>query len=133
MRKAILMMLLAVVSNSAVAGWVVIGDGESVTIYANPSTIRTGGNKVKMWYLSDYKIAKTTANKFGVYVAYMSDKSQAEFDCRGEQYRTLYFSFHSENMGGGNVVYSNDDPYKWMPIPPESLIESIWKFACKKR
>jgi len=51
---------------------------------------------------------------------------------RPEQYQFLYSSFHSENMGGGDVVRTNNNPSKWAPIPPDSIVKGLWKFACGK-
>jgi len=36
------------------AEWVEVSEGDSVTVYADPSTIRKKGNTVKMWSLFDY-------------------------------------------------------------------------------
>jgi len=47
MYKVILMMLLAVVSSSAMAEWVEVDTSDDSTYYANPNTIRKSGNKVK--------------------------------------------------------------------------------------
>jgi len=55
MRKAILMMLLAVASSSAAAGWVEVNSDETVTVYADPATVRRAGNRATMWVLYDYK------------------------------------------------------------------------------
>ena len=51
MPKAILMMLLAVVSSSASAGWVVVGVHDTSILYADPASIHRAGNRVKMWGL----------------------------------------------------------------------------------
>ena len=55
MHKAILMMLLAVVSSSAMAEWTVVNENKEFIQYADLATIRKLGNKVKMWGLNDYK------------------------------------------------------------------------------
>lgn len=88
MHKVILMVLLAAVSSSAMAGWVRVSESEdeNITVYVNPNTIRKVGNNVKMWELGDYKTAKDS----GVGTQYMSVKGQAEYNCKEEKYRTLY-------------------------------------------
>ncbi len=52
MHKAILMILLAVVSSSVMAEWILYGYGNKkeveITVYADPATIRKSGNTVKM-------------------------------------------------------------------------------------
>ena len=111
MYRAILVMLLAVVSSSAMAEWVAIAAADGIISYANPATIRKSGNKVKMWSLIDFNsVQEDAGDKF------LSSKSQNEYDCKEERIRTLYFSWHSENMGDGDVVYIDRKPDKnWDP------------------
>lgn len=133
MRKAILMMLLAVVSSSAMAEWVVVTRSENGanTVYVDPATIRKAGNKVKMWELFDYKTMQAQVSNRGL--PYMSSKSRSEYDCKEEQSRTLASSYHGENMGGGGVIYTDDEPGKWRPVSPESINEALWELACGKQ
>lgn len=129
MKKLFLTLILAIVSSNAIAEWVAVGTTAGSTYYANPNTIRKSGNKVKMWTLIDYNSTQigATGDKF------LSLKFQEENDCKEEQRRLLYYSFHSENMGRGDVVNIEQKPDKnWKPFPPESMGESLWKFACGK-
>ena len=119
-------MLLAVVSNNSRAEWVSVSRSGDTVVYVDISTYRKDGDKVKMWILQDSKIAKPTLP------AYMSSKEQMEFDCKDEQSRALYRSFHSENMGAGETVHISPDPMQWEPIVPESIREVLWKLACGK-
>ncbi len=128
MRKVILMMVLAVVSNSAMAEWVNVGNNENLTVYVDPATIQRTGNMAKMWHLTDFK----TANK-DMGEAYLSTKDQNEYDCKEVKSRRRASSQHSKNMGSGKVVYSDSYTTKWKPVPPDSGIEIMWKFACTKR
>jgi len=129
MHKAILMVLLAVVSSSAMAEWVAVGTAVGSTHYANPNTIRKSGNKVKMWSLIDFN----SVQEVSADTKFLSQKTQQEYDCKEEQRRTLYFSWHSEKMGKGVIAHLDDEPDKnWSPIPPESANEILWKFACGK-
>ena len=129
-RKAILMMLLAVVSSGAQAAWVAVDSNETGTVYADPATIRKAGNKVTMRYLLDNK----TVRKTETYIKpYMSMSAQAEYDCRAKQRRVLDIAFHSGNMAGGEIVESLSDPDKWEIILPGSVVDYLWQFACEKR
>lgn len=56
MRKIILMLLLTVVSNSAMAEWVLVGGDYAVTYYVDPTTIHKSGNFVRMWDMIDKKM-----------------------------------------------------------------------------
>ena len=125
-------------SSSAMAEWVEIGTTDKSTtdksttdkstIYADPATIRKSANKVKMWSLYDFDSIHVVAG-----YEYLSSESQSEYDCKEEQSRLLYFSWHSENMGRGDVVYTETKPgVDWSPVAPRSVIETLWKFACGK-
>lgn len=128
MRKAILMMLLAVVSSSAAAKWVEIDDSDDATFYVDPATIRKAGNIVKMWHIFDLKKADTVNGKH-----YMSMKGQGEYDCKEERWRIIYSNSYSEHMGTGSTVYNFSRSVKWEPVAPETMVVSLWEFACKKR
>ena len=131
MHKAILMMLLAFVSGSAVAEWVEVDTSRRVglTTYADPNTIRKSGNKVEMWVLYDYKTARTNARK-----PYMSIRGQWRYDCKEEQQQPIYEILLSENMGKGEVIGKAifKESVKWLPILPASIGMVYWKFACGK-
>lgn len=121
-------MLLAAVSSSAMAEWVNVGSNENTAIYVDPATIQRAGDMATMWHLTDFKTAqKDMGDK------YMSTKDQNEYDCKEAKYRRRASSQHSGNMGSGKVVYSDSYTTKWKPVPPDSGIEILWKFACVKR
>src|SRR3990172_4424721 len=128
MRRVILMMLLAVVSNSALAEWVKVGSNEITTIYADSVTVQRMGNMAMMWHLTDFKTAKKDMGAM-----YMSKKDQNEYDCKEEKLRRRAFSEHSKSMGCSEVVYSDSFTTKWKTVPPDSGIEILWKIACAKK
>ena len=128
MPKAILMMLLAVVSSSASAGWVVVGVHDTSTLYADPATIRGAGNRVKMWALLDFKT--TQQDSTNPRNGYLSEIAQFEYNCKEQRARRLYYSWHSRHMGRGKVVSSDSDPSKWEPVLPGSGNEILREFAC---
>lgn len=131
MRKVNLMMLLAVVSSCAEAGWVKISAIETGTSYIDTATIKRVGSKVKMWDLSDFNTVKMPNTD----KPFKSMKSQVEYDCKKEQTRTIYISSHSGNMGGGEAtIFGNGlTSSEWELVPPGSLSRTLWEFACKKR
>jgi hypothetical protein len=128
MRKAILMMLLAVASSSALAEWVEVFRDEAVTVYADPSTVRKAGNMVKMWVLYDYKSVQSSNSS----KPYRSSRKQSEYDCKEAQSRILSLTAHSGNMAEVDTVFSLSKPEEWEPVPPSSLAELMWKIACGK-
>jgi hypothetical protein len=44
----------------------------------------------------------------------------------------LAFTWFSGNMGSGQVVHSDSDEDKWIPVAPESIGQLLWKRACGK-
>lgn len=128
MCRVILMMLLTVASNSAVAAWVMVSEDANLTIYADPEIVREADNRVKLWWVADFKAAQTNGGE-----VYLSSRKQYEFDCKEEKYRPLSFSRHSEKMAKGDVVYSSAPSSKnmeWGGVPPNTNGKLLLKFAC---
>lgn len=127
MRRVVLMMLLAVVSSSAMAEWVKVAifEDKGATCYVDRTTLLKVENRVKMWFLLDYREAQKLVG-----IPYLSVLEQYEFDCKEEQSRRLYYSLQSGNMGGGDMVYKYSDAGKWESNPPGSGGEILWKAAC---
>jgi len=125
MHKAILMLMLAVVSSNAMAEWVGVGKNENFIVYVEPSTIRKSGNKVKIWSLHDYKTAQGS-------IPYMSSRLEREHDCIEKQSRQLFLAFYSKNMGRGGSIWKDTEPRNWLPVAPGTIKEIVWKYACGK-
>lgn len=127
MKKTLLTLIFFVVSSSAVAEWVPVDSSKrGITYVDTANTRRKASNKVKIWELVDYKTVQKSAD-----FQYNSAMLQTLYDCKEKQYKLLYSSFHSENMGEG-VVRTNNNPSEWAPVSPDSIVEGLWKFACKK-
>jgi len=130
MKKLLVTLMLAVMSSSAMAEWVRVdyNSDKGATTYVNFFTIRKSGDTVKMWILLDYKKAQELA----FLPLYMSIKRQSEFNCKEEQMKELYASYHAKNMGGGKVIYSDNNPDNWSTVSPDSIDRELWKYACGK-
>ena len=127
MQKIVLALLLAVVSGSAMAEWVQVGESANQTYYVDPATSRQHSNAVKMWILFDFQEPKNLGSD-----AYLSLKVEDEFDCLNERRRTLYGSFYSGRMGHGDNFFTNSKASDWAPVTPEGVTRALWDFACKK-
>ena len=134
MKKSLLTLMLAIVSSSVMAEWVLYGfsngskKGIIITVYADPATLIKSGNTVKMWSIFDYNKAQKDPNS----PSFMSVKRQEEYDCKEEKKRLLYADFHSENMGKGDIVFNEDAPSKWTRLVPKSISQSLGEVACGK-
>ena len=120
-RKAILMLVPAVVSSSAMAEWVAVGSSKTDTLYVAPSTIRGADNRSKMWALTDYKTTQRLDNR----EPFTSEKAEYEYDCKEQQSRLLYFTSHTGNMAEGEVVDYNIVPGEWTRFPPGSALDVL--------
>ena len=126
MKKLILVLLL--LSTHALADWTRVDRNDDLDAYVDPATIHKQANIVNMWALLDYK----TAHQWSDYLLYWSMKTQREFDCDAGQVHTLNSLFHFEHMGNGQSVYTAPGGTSWRPVPPDSIDEVLWKFACKQ-
>ena len=126
------MMLLAVVSSSAMSEWIEVDTSRRVglTAYADLTTIRKFGNKVEMWVLYDYRIAQTNARK-----PYMSIKGQWRYDCKKEYQQPIYEILLSKNMGKGEVIAKAiyKETVNGGPFSPDIVGMVYGKLACGQR
>ena len=129
MRKVFLAILLALMSNNAVAEWVALDIiSDYFVAYADPATITQSGSRVQMLSLIDHKTVLSKAGK-----TFLSVKAQHEYDCAGARVRMLFSSVHSENMGKGAIISTDYKIDNWGVIQPLSIAASLWGVACGKR
>ena len=129
MHKAMLMLLLAVVSSSAAAQWIRAGNDGEFAHYADLSTTgKTHNSRVRMRTLIDFKTAQRAAQG----ITFLSSVTKVEYDCKKEESRDLHTKFYSGNMGRGRVVHIANNPGVWESIQPGSMSEILWKAACRR-
>ena len=129
MRKAVLMLLLAVGGKAIAGEWAAVNHNKYATGYANPATIVRDGDIAKMWTLVD---CKEITHFFGGY-PFMSIKSHEEFNCKEKKLRTLSYSLYPGKMGEGKDIFSDSNPSKWAPVLPGSQLADFLKIACGKQ
>ena len=125
MKKLVLVLMLTVISNSAIAKWVEAGRGEDSIIYYDSATIRKSGGKAIIWSLHDYKTARGQ-------IEYTSVTMESEYDCINKQSRRLFISFYQKNMGSGTTIRKDIEPRNWIPITAGTMKEAMWTIACQK-
>ena len=127
--KLLIAALLAVFSTSVMAEWTRVGGSDIYDTYADLSTIRKSGDKVKMWNLIDFKAVQTAPGPRHL----LSILSQYEYDCKEETAKLLAHTWYSKNMGAGEVVYSSGNAdARFEPIVPRSELDTFFKVACGK-
>jgi hypothetical protein len=130
MKKLLITLTLILISTSAMAEWEYLGSTSAdngFNIFTDLSSIRKTANGFRMWALFDYKTRQVSASGD----KYLSNISLHEFDCKDEKTRILTFAWYSDNMGKGNVVFSNRDiSTSWAYISPRTVDEQLYKTAC---
>lgn len=110
------------------AEWTEISESDNkggYTAYADLTSIRKAGNRVKMWTLFDYKTEQKVSG-----VIFLSKTIRRDYDCKGEHTRILAFKLFSWNMEQGKRMRSYNQPQQWKEIQPENKEEIGWNIAC---
>ncbi len=128
--KILLAILLAILSNGAMAEWKYIGTDAEVdnNFYIDPTSIKKQGSKVIVWHLSDFASPQTDFAK-----PYSSAKSKVAIDCKKETMKYLAALYHEGHMGKGGAVEIVNAESSEYPIPPDTNLETLMKAACGKK
>ena len=132
MNKLVITLALTLINSSAVAAeWMQIPNASdnAFNLHLNMEEVTNSGNKAKMWVMYD----STSAQALASGEKYLSVKMLNEYDCKEIKSRTIFYSWHSENMGAGISISTKDSPKaKWKPIPPRSDGKISQRIACLK-
>jgi hypothetical protein len=112
------------VAAPAWAEWVTAGETDTSTYYIDPATIRKDGDLRRVWQVTDLKKRGPTGN--------MSSRFLSEFDCKGERYRFLNFSTHSNPKATGKTLETSDAADNWKAVPPDTVAWDVLKAVCAK-
>lgn len=125
------------VATSAHGDWIKQSGTADSILYLDPTTVRRVDNKVKVWQLLDYKTAQTVPDKLPLRRKhpFQSAKTQAEYDCKEELWRTIYETLHAEPMGNGEVMHTsnfvNSRP-DWAPVAPGTMAANVFAVLCPR-
>ena len=132
MNKLVITLALTLISSSAVAAeWMQIPNASdnAFNLHLNMGEVINSGNNAKMWVMYD----STAAQSLTSGEEYLSVKMLNEYDCKEIKSRTIFYSWHSENMGAGISIRTKDSPKaKWEPILPRSDGKISQRIACLK-
>ena len=120
------MVFSSVVSSDACAEWVRIYGNEKMTAYADPSSIRSKGNIVRISSLFDFK-TEAVLNDGNIY---LSTVRETEFNCRENLQRMVGYSIYSGKMGKGKMLDSGSDAQEWKPVSKIKVAIDIKEYAC---
>jgi hypothetical protein len=127
----VILLILLVASQNAQAEWIKINSKENLTTYIDPATITKEENIVKMWGIVDLKESRKEQEG----KTFLSAKGLQEYDCKTMQFRKISLALYAGNMGAGEVIhtYADADKWKWTPVAPGTISETMWKAACEKK
>ena len=128
MKRLLATTLLSLVCFAANAEWIEINKSPTGdTTYVDPATKKRKGNIVRIWGLEVYGEPILLS---GMKPA-RSIKSQVAYNCDDDTFQILYLVAYPDNMGLKQSLFTIDTPDKWKPIPPDSVADTILRFACK--
>lgn len=130
MKNLLLALTLVLISTDTMAEWTKMFESDNkggYTAYADLTSIRKAGSRVKMWTLFDYEIEQKASG-----VTFLSKTIRREYDCKEEHIRILASKLFSWNMEGGKRMRTYNQPQKWEEILPEKKDETGWNIACSE-
>lgn len=108
MRSNLAILLFAVLSNTAMAGWMKFGENARQKAYYDPASVVNEGDIANVSILNDFNEAMRFGNKSA-----LSMVNKFEFDCKKKLFKLNTMLMFSESMGRGKNVYTNDSPAEW--------------------
>lgn len=120
------LLVLSVLSSSAMAEWVRIYGDDKMNAYADSASIRKKGNVTKVFSLFDFRDENTL--KEGA--AYQSIVRETDFNCKQNQQRMVSFVIYSGKMAKGKVVESGDETQDWKTVSREQVARDMKKYVC---
>ena len=123
LHAALLAMAIAPAAAAQAAGspkWVSYGESETGAYYFDPASIRTDGERKRVWRLFALKEAKD-----GV----QSGKALIEFQCKEGTYRYMRTLYYSGPMGQGKYV-GGAKAQGTEPVGPGTMIGELAQRVC---
>ena len=152
MKKVIFTVLLSLVSYSSLAGWVKVlsndnynklspCDRDCYFFYVDLATISKIGDTAKLWRMNDFETPQALLNRWAPpspenSKPHLSVRIQEEYNCKEQQVRVVFVSYHSGHMGGGQTVSINSVPSRWSSIGGLSSdvpIKLLWRAICERQ
>jgi len=107
--------------------WNKVASNDEMTVYVNVASHLRRENVATIWVLED--LTKSAANSSGE--IYQSTKKLTSFDCAERIFATKFQIVHEGSMGKGGVVTQDDGVKKSHPVPPGTVVETVFDWACR--
>ncbi len=123
-----LSLVALIVSGNAMADWVRVHSNDNLTVYADPSTIRSKLNIVRLSTMFDFK-AENYLKSDGT--PYFSIMRETEYNCRENLQRMISYAIYSGRMGKGKMLVGSTESQDWQSVSRARLAQDVKKYACK--
>jgi hypothetical protein len=125
MKKYLFVIFVVIAFNSyAQSNWVYVTTSNSGYDYlVDRSSFQTQGDSITFWYRTNYK----QRDKFGD----LSSKTQRTINCRTREAIIRFSMYYDDIDNNGQLTTSGKSSDSWEPIPPETIVWSLYKFVCK--
>lgn len=134
MLKKFLILIIAAITGlttlcAQAENWVEITSSPDggVKQYLDVDSIERNLGSVVMWRVFEYQspYMRRVNRK-----AYKSQRIQTEFDCDSRAMRQVYFAWHEESMGKGEIHHQGSST-EWEIDSFNEFTEPLWKMACE--
>lgn len=124
--------LAAFSANVLAEDWTYITRDEDSALWAKKGSVWQTGETLKMWTMTDYRVAIPSLNRPPAPVTLRSTVSLFEYDCIDHRTRILEGKAYEDAKGTGRIAFSIDKPEAWAYVKPGSLVEKHWNLVCRK-
>ena len=125
MCKLFLALMLSIVSINVMAEWVKVGNSADFDVYIDIRSIKESGDTKQMWVLYDFNVVQGTDEN-----QYLSFKSLNQYKCHAKTTKMLVSTTYDGHATTGKVVDRFNGNAKHIPIPAQSIAESLLHLAC---
>jgi hypothetical protein len=126
MKKFLLVIIFLMVTFNSYAqsNWVYVATNSSGDDYiVDRASFQTQGDSITFWYRSNYK----QRTEFGD----LSGKMQRTINCRTREAIMRFSMYYDDIDNGGQLTTFGKVSNSWEPIPPGTIVWSLYKFVCK--
>lgn len=113
--------------------WVPLGaNGDTANLYIELDSIKRYGGKSKnyasVWFMAGHIPMIEPKKEYSP----SSLKQHFLIDCNNYRVRTLYSIYYAENMGEGNVIYSDSYDDEWVIASKGTVLNLIFEVVCQE-
>lgn len=126
MKKIIILLLVLLTNLANASNWVLVSTttDSSSTFFVDTQSMMINGNSVTYW-------VRVNLNKRDEY-GNLSYKAQQTINCRTKEFLDNFHMYYEDLNNSGKLLKSFKGDNKWLPIPPDTSMENIKVFVCRR-